>query len=50
MVEPVDVFEGCVLEMVEVPPWSVFVDEFCLVEADDGFGEGVVVGVAYGSD
>ena len=50
MVEPVDVFEGGVLEVVEVPPWSLFVDEFCLVKADDGFGEGVIVGVAYRAD
>ena len=43
VVEPVDVFEGGVLDLVEVLPRSAFVDEFCLVEADDGFGEGVVV-------
>ena len=47
MVEPVNVFEGGVFEMVEVPPWSFLFDEFCLVEADDGFGHGIVVGVAY---
>ena len=29
--------------LVEVLPGSAFVDEFCLVQADDGFGEGVVV-------
>ena len=50
MVEPVDVFEGGVLEMVKVPPWSPFVDEFCLVQADDRFGEGIIVGVAYRTD
>ena len=46
MVEPVDVLEGGVLDLVPVPPWSPLSDEFCLVEADDGFGEGVVVGVS----
>ena len=50
MVEPVDVFEGCVLEMVKVPPWSFLSDEFCLVQSDDGFGEGIIVGVAYRAD
>ena len=46
VVEPVDVFEGGVLEVVEVLPGSAFVDEFCLVQADDGFGEGVIVRIA----
>ena len=31
VVEPVDVFEGGVLDLVEVLPGSAFVDEFCLV-------------------
>ena len=43
VVEPVHVLEGGVLDLVEVLPRSAFVDEFCLVQADDGFGEGVVV-------
>ena len=47
MVEPVDVFEGGVFEVVEVPPWSFLSDEFCLVQADNRFGEGIIVGVAY---
>ena len=46
VVEPVDVFEGGVLDLVEVTPRGPLVDEFCLVEADDGLGGGVVVGVA----
>ena len=50
MVEPVDVFEGGVLDLVEVAPWSLLADEFCLVQADDRFGEGVIVGIAHGSD
>ena len=43
MVEPVHIFECGVLDLVEVLPGSAFVDEFCLVQADDGFGEGVIV-------
>ena len=34
VVEPVHVFEGGVLDLVEVTPWSPIVDQFCFVEAD----------------
>ena len=34
VVEPVDVFEGGELEVVDGSPWSLSVDEFGLVEAD----------------
>ena len=44
MVEPVHVLECGVLDLVPVPPWSPLSDEFCLVQADDGLGEGVVAG------
>ena len=50
MVEPVHVLEGGVLDLVEVLPRSAFVDEFCLVQADDGFGEGVIVGIPNRAD
>ena len=50
VVEPVHVFEGGVLDLVEVLPRSAFVDEFCLVQADDGFGEGVVVRIPNRAD
>ena len=52
VVEPVHVFEGGLLDLVEVLPRSAFVDEFefCLVQADDRFGEGVIVRIAHGSD
>ena len=50
MVEPVDVFEGGVLDLIKVAPWSLRADEFCLVEADDGLCEGVIVGVADRAD
>ena len=35
VVEPIDVFEGGVLDLVEVAPWSPLSYEFGLVEADD---------------
>ena len=41
VVEPVDVFEGGVLDLVPVFPRRPVVDKFCLVEADHGLGEGV---------
>ena len=46
VVEPVHIFEGGVLDVVEVAPWPFVSDEFCLVEADDGLGEGVIVRIA----
>ena len=41
MVEPVDVFEGGVFDVVEVSPWSPVSDQFCFVEADHRLGQGV---------
>ena len=40
VVEPVHVFEGGVLDLVAGLPRCSVVDEFCLVEADDGLGRG----------
>lgn len=50
VVEPVDILEGGVLDLVEVAPWSSGPDVFGLVQADDKLRQGVVVGVADGSD
>ena len=50
VVEPVDVLEGGALDLIPVPPWSPLSDEFCLVKADDRFGQGVIVGIAHGTD
>ena len=50
MVEPVDVFEGGVFDVVEVSPWSPVADQFCFVEPDYGLGQGVIVRVAHRSD
>ena len=41
MVEPIHIFEGGVLDLVEVAPWSLRSDELCLVQANDRLGEGV---------
>ena len=38
VVEPVDVFEGGECGVVQVLPGSSFVDQFCLVQTDRGFG------------
>ena len=50
VVEPVDVFEGGVLDVVEVPPWSLVADQFSLVEADYRLGQGIIVAVPDRSD
>ncbi len=46
MVEPVDVFEGGVFDVVDGAPWPSPADEFVLVEPDGGLGHGVVDRVA----
>ena len=45
-VEPVDPFERGELDGLEAAPWSTTVDDLGLVEAVDGFGQGVIVAVA----
>lgn len=50
VVEPVDPFEGCVFHGFKGFPGSFPVDDLGLVEAVDGFGQGVVVAVADASD
>ena len=49
VVEPVDPFEGGVLEVVEAAPGAAVADELGLVEPDDRLGERVVVRVALAS-
>ena len=49
-VEPIDPFEGCELDGLEVAPWPTPMDEFGLVETVDRLGQRVVVGVADASD
>ena len=50
VVEPVDPFEGGDFEVFEAAPGSFVSHEFGLVEAVDGLGESVVVGIAAGAD
>ena len=47
VVEPVDVFEGGVVNLVEVLPWSLVSNQLGLVQADDRLREGVIVRVAH---
>src|SRR6266550_2242715 len=47
MVEPVDPFQRRVLNSLEVPPRTAAVNDFGLEQTDDGFGERVVVRIAY---
>ncbi len=46
VVEPVDPFQGGVLDVVESSPWSLSVDEFGFVEAVDRLGHCIVETVA----
>ena len=50
VVEPVDIGEGGELDIVEAPPRSLRVDQFPFVEPVEALDEGVVVGIALGSD
>ncbi len=50
VVEPIDPFEGCHLDGFEAAPRAASVDHLGLVEAVDGLGQGVVVGVADTAD
>jgi hypothetical protein len=46
VVVPVDPLGGGDLEVVEALPRPLFLDQFGLVEADEGLGQGVVVGLS----
>ena len=45
MIEKVDPFQGRVLDGVDMPPRTAMVNDFGLVQADDGLGQRVVVGI-----
>ena len=49
VVVPVHPFEGGEFHRLAVTPRPAPGDEFRLVQPDDGFGQGVVVGVAHAS-
>src|SRR4051794_41815933 len=46
MVEPIHPFERGEFHRLDVSPWSTPTDHLGLEQADDGLGEGIVVGVA----
>ena len=50
VVEPVDVLQGSDLDLFGGAPGSAGLDQLGLEQADDRFGQGVVVGVADGAD
>jgi hypothetical protein len=50
MVEPVDPFQGGVLDLVDALPGASPADQLGLVQPDDRLGQGVVVAVAAGTD
>ena len=50
MVEPIDPLQRGVLDVVDAPPGATRPDEFGLIQADNGLGEGVVIAVASGAD
>jgi len=47
MIEPVDPFERGVFDGLKVPPRTAAMDDLRLEQADDRFGERVVVGVTH---
>jgi hypothetical protein len=50
MVEPVDPFQGGVLDLVDALPGAAPADQLGLVQPDDRLGQGVVEAVAAGTD
>ena len=46
MVEPVDPGQGGIFDRFKGLPRLLAADQFGLVQADDGLGQGVVIGVA----
>jgi hypothetical protein len=50
VVEPVDVFEGGELDVVEAAPGASPADQLGLVEPDGRLGHGVVERIALGAD
>lgn len=50
VVEPVDPFQGCDLDLLEIAPGAAGFDQFGLVEAVDRLRESVVVAGASGPD
>ena len=49
VVEPVHPFECGVFDVIEIAPGASWTDDLGLEQADEGLGQGVVVGVADGA-
>ncbi len=49
-VPPIHPAEGGQFDVLDGPPGPLHGDQLCLVEADDRFGHGVVVGVSFRTD
>ena len=50
VVEPIDPFEGGELDGLEAAPRSAPMDQLGFVEAVDGFGESIVIGISDTTD
>jgi len=50
VVEPIYPFEGCKFDLLQVTPGTVMVDQFGLIQADEGLGQGVVIEIANAAD
>ena len=50
VVEPVDPLQGGVLDLIDAFPGAAPADQLGLVQADDGLGQGVVVGISARAD
>lgn len=50
VIEPVDIVQGGVLDVIEPLPGAMMTDQFGLVEPSEGLGEGIVLAVAPGTD
>src|SRR5690349_14391770 len=50
MVEPVHPFESGEFHRIDISPWPAPPDHLGLEQADNGFGEGIIVGVADAAD
>src|SRR5690625_2722472 len=50
MIEPIDPDQGGIFNLTGRPPRTLATDHLGLIQANDGFSQGIVVGVANGSD
>src|SRR5690625_7152129 len=50
MIEPIDPDQGGIFNLTGRPPRTLATDHLGLIQTNDRFGQGIVVGVANGSD